>query len=59
MKRLKNNSRRWQTFVANRVAEIQQLAPLECWHHIKGKENPADCASRGIPPSKLSMHDLW
>lgn len=37
----------------------EKLVPLECWHHIKRKENPADCASRGISPSKLSVHNLW
>ncbi|GBM64200.1 hypothetical protein AVEN_159585-1 [Araneus ventricosus] len=25
----------------------------------KGKENPADCASRGILPSELKSHSLW
>lgn len=49
---------KWKTFVANRVAEIQEIAP-RVWHHICGKENPADCASRGISPSELINHSLW
>ncbi|KAL6418140.1 hypothetical protein ACFW04_011084 [Cataglyphis niger] len=33
--------------------------PGACWHHLPGKENPADCASRGISPSELVHHLLW
>lgn len=29
------------------------------WHHIPGRENPADCASRGLSPSELVDHELW
>ena len=29
------------------------------WNHVEGKENPADCASTGILPSKLVRHQLW
>jgi hypothetical protein len=50
---------RWKTFVANRVAEIQELIPAENWHHVKSEENPADCASRGIDASELVNHSLW
>jgi len=44
---------RWKTYVANRVAEIQSLVPTASWNHLPGKFNPADCASRGLLPSKL------
>lgn len=27
--------------------------------HVFGRDNPADCASRGMPPSQLVDHDLW
>ncbi|XP_043279324.1 uncharacterized protein [Venturia canescens] len=50
---------RWTTYVANRVSEIQIQLPEASWHHISGKENPADCASRGISPSELLQHPLW
>ncbi|UYV67106.1 hypothetical protein LAZ67_4003903 [Cordylochernes scorpioides] len=40
---------RWKTFVANRVSEIHQGV----WCHVDGRQNPADCASRGIFPSDL------
>ena len=50
---------RWKTFVANRVAEIQETLPPENWNHVSGLENPADCASRGLDPSELFNHPLW
>ena len=50
---------RWKTFVANRVAKIQELVPLESWHHVSGPDNPADLASRGIPAAELIASSLW
>ena len=50
---------KWVTFVANRVAKIQSGLSRESWRHVKGKENPADCASRGILPTELPSHSLW
>ncbi|XP_011858172.1 PREDICTED: uncharacterized protein LOC105555741 [Vollenhovia emeryi] len=50
---------RWKTYVANRVADIQSTVPSARWHHIAGKENPADCASRGLAPGALSTFGLW
>lgn len=49
----------WKTFVANRVAEVQTLLPTTPWRHVPTKDNPADCASRGILPSELANHPLW
>ncbi|GFW69603.1 retrovirus-related Pol polyprotein from transposon 17.6 [Trichonephila clavipes] len=42
-----------------RVSEIQSIFPEENWFHVHGKENPADCASRGVLPSELIDHELW
>ncbi|XP_029162606.1 uncharacterized protein LOC114934126 [Nylanderia fulva] len=49
----------WVTYVANRVSEIQTLTPGAHWHHVPGRDNPADCASRGLYPSELENHSLW
>jgi len=51
---------RWKTFVANRVARIQDIGnKLQIkWHHCPGKENPADLASRGASIDDLQQ-DLW
>lgn len=50
---------RWKDFVRNRVSSIQELLPNASWNFVRGKENPADCASRGLRPSQLIHHDLW
>ncbi|XP_029674121.1 uncharacterized protein LOC115242174 [Formica exsecta] len=50
---------RWKTYVANRVAQIHTLLPKTQWRHVPGRENPANCASRGIAPSELAHHQLW
>ncbi|GFT60787.1 integrase catalytic domain-containing protein [Trichonephila clavipes] len=56
---LKSEPRRWQPFVANRVAQIQELTPNVHWNFVSGLENLADCGTRGIPPTKLEKCNLW
>jgi len=46
-------------FVSNRVAEIQRRSNPSQWAYISTKENPADCASRGISAAELRDHPLW
>ena len=50
---------RWEIIVANRVAEIQRTVPDVAWHHIHSSQNPADIASRGMPPVELETAHLW
>ncbi|XP_029161712.1 uncharacterized protein LOC114933354 [Nylanderia fulva] len=50
---LSRPSTTWKTFIANRVADIHTLLPDIPWRHVPTKENPADCASRGISPTTL------
>jgi hypothetical protein len=45
---------KWKPFVANRVAEIQQLTSPAQWKYCPGSENPADAASRGTDAQYLS-----
>lgn len=53
------------TFVGNRVGEIQDLTKGIEWRHVDTKDNPADIveeyvqASRGICASKLCECTLW
>ncbi|XP_054284249.1 uncharacterized protein LOC129001099 [Macrosteles quadrilineatus] len=56
---LQTPSYRLKTFVANRVAQTQELVPYHCWRYIPSKENPADCASRCILATELVSHPLW
>ncbi|UYV78043.1 hypothetical protein LAZ67_15003299 [Cordylochernes scorpioides] len=50
---------RWKKFISHRVMKIQQLTELKYWGHVSGKDNPADCASRGLKPAALIKHELW
>lgn len=50
---------RWNIFVSNRVTEIQRTLRIEQWNHVPSESNPADCASRGVPPNQLHSHFLW
>ncbi|KMQ82592.1 gag-pol polyprotein precursor, partial [Lasius niger] len=56
---IRGHPARWTTFVANRVAEIQRANPDARWQHVPGRDNPADCASRGVSPRELMEHPLW
>lgn len=56
---LSSSPHRWKIFVANRVAQIQEVIPSHCWFYVPSLSNPADCASRGILPSQLVGHSLW
>lgn len=56
---LKSSPHRWKTFVANRVALIQDKIAPSNWHHISTLHNPADAASRGLMPSELLNHTQW
>ncbi|GFV14344.1 integrase catalytic domain-containing protein [Trichonephila clavipes] len=40
-------------FVQHRVGKIHALTLKESWHHIPGKLNPADWATRGLYPKQL------
>ncbi|XP_043651429.1 uncharacterized protein LOC122618898 [Drosophila teissieri] len=54
---IKGDITRWKTFVANRVSYILDHTSAAQWHHIDTSENPADCATRGLPPSQIP--DIW
>ena len=56
---LRNEKRRLQTFVANRVEEIKEHTLVEDWHHVPGSLNPADYVSRGMSPSSLTADHRW
>ena len=51
---------KWPTFIANRCADVHNLAPDAHWSHVRSEHNPADHVSRGILPSELSnLHHWW
>lgn len=48
LKYIKNEDRRFQTFVANRVTTIRDNLEVAQWQYIPTSLNPADDASRGV-----------
>ena len=54
-----NESRMFQTFVANRVSEIRDSTVPSQWRHVPGTQNPADICSRGRTASQLKGSALW
>ena len=49
---ISNEEKRFQTFVANRVAEIRGRTEVQDWHYVPTAQNPADDASRGSLPQE-------
>ncbi|GFX57992.1 integrase catalytic domain-containing protein [Trichonephila clavipes] len=43
----------FKTFVANRVAKVQELTEGFQWNHVPSVLNPADLVSRGLRPCDL------
>ena len=54
---IQNTTRRFRTFVANRVDEIRRLSNPDDWYYIESSKNPADVLSRGCNGSELP--DEW
>ncbi|XP_052805854.1 uncharacterized protein LOC128235151 [Mya arenaria] len=49
---VRNTSRRFKTYVANRLALIHELTSPNDWRHVPTNMNPADLASRGEHPEE-------
>ena len=45
---IKNNTKLFPVFVANRLAIIEQNTELDCWRHVPSNLNSADLASRSV-----------
>ena len=45
---IQNESRRFHTYVANRVQQICEVSSSDRWCYVDTKQNPADHASRGL-----------
>ena len=56
---IKGEPLKWNTFVRNRVKEIQRLVGPSSWQHCPGKDNPADLVTRGISAEELKNSKVW
>ncbi|XP_014663229.1 PREDICTED: uncharacterized protein LOC106805948 [Priapulus caudatus] len=56
---LQNEGKRFQTYVANRVAKIlDHTKPIQ-WRHVPTAQNPGDDASRGMTAQDLVENKRW
>ena len=54
-----NESRRFHTFMADRVSEIHDTTDPTQWKYVPGHCNPADYCTRGLRAADLNHHCLW
>lgn len=59
LKYICNETRRFHTFVANRVSVIRESTDVEQWKYVGSKVNPADEASRGLRAEEFLTHGKW
>ena len=59
LKYLRNETRRFQVFVANRVEAIRDETVPTQWRFVNSKCNPADDASHGLKGCELSTQQCW
>lgn len=56
---LQSSEKRFQTYVANRVARIlEHTLPLQ-WRYVPTTENTGDIASRGVTADELINEERW
>lgn len=56
---IRNQSRQFKPFVANRLGEIHSKTNPEQWRYVPTQVNPADLGSRGVTIDKLCEDDTW
>ena len=56
---IKNETKRFHTFVANRITTIHNGSTPDQWRHVSTKYNPADDVSRGLTAEELIMRKTW
>ncbi|XP_053395836.1 uncharacterized protein LOC128555987 [Mercenaria mercenaria] len=56
---INNASRRFKTFVGNRLSVIHETTSPDQWRHVDSGSNPADIASRGIDSSDTQRLQTW
>ncbi|XP_059184653.1 uncharacterized protein LOC131967729 [Centropristis striata] len=59
LKYISNETKRFHTFVANRVSVIREAVDIDQWRYVCSKENPADEASRGMKTQDFLKGRRW
>ncbi|XP_014665125.1 PREDICTED: uncharacterized protein LOC106807328 [Priapulus caudatus] len=56
---LQSEEKRFQTFVANRVAQIHEGPSSRKWRHVDTNNNPADDISKGMSADEMITDERW
>jgi len=56
---VRNETKRFHAFVANRIAIIREGSDPDQWRHVRGDLNPGDDLSRGLSAEALLSSDRW
>ena len=56
---VRNQSREFKPFVANRIGEIQRTSSPDQWRHVPGTVNSADLPTRGLSAMALAESEVW
>ena len=56
---IKNQSKRFHTFVANRLSVIHENSAPHQWRHVSSAHNPADEVTRGLTVDEMSASSKW
>ena len=56
---VRSTSRKFRTEIGNRIGQLQEVSSPKQWHHVPGKINPADVASRGTSAENLQQDEHW
>ena len=56
---IKNDVRRFKTFVANRIQQIRENTEVWQCQYVPTRENPADDASRGLIAERVDSGSRW
>ncbi|XP_072768487.1 uncharacterized protein [Nerophis lumbriciformis] len=59
LKYISNETKRFKTFVANRVSFVRDATDISQWRYVSTKENPADAASRGLTADRFLGYKNW
>lgn len=59
LKYINNETKRFRTFVANRISFVRDITDVSQWRYISTKENPADEASRGLTANRFLSCKRW
>ena len=56
---IRNESRKFKVFVADRIELIRDHTDIHQWHYVGTKDNPADYSSRGIDVANDQAVQKW